>query len=48
MDWSGSGYVEVESFCERSNEPSGSIKCWESIEELHKLWPLEWYSAPQR
>jgi hypothetical protein len=28
-------------------KPSGSIKCWETTEWLHKLWPLEWYSAPQ-
>jgi hypothetical protein len=37
----------VESSCEFGNEPSGSIKCWESTEWLHNLWPLEWYSAPQ-
>jgi hypothetical protein len=37
----------VESSCELGNEPSGSIKCWESTEWLHNLWPLEWYSAPQ-
>jgi hypothetical protein len=24
-----------------------SIKCWESTEWLHNLWPLERYSAPQ-
>jgi hypothetical protein len=35
----------VESSCERGNEPSGSIKCWETTEWLHNLWPLEWYSA---
>jgi hypothetical protein len=29
------------------NEPSGSIKCWESTEWLHNLWLLERYSAPQ-
>jgi hypothetical protein len=29
------------------NEPSGSIKCWETTQWLHNLWPLEWYSAPQ-
>jgi hypothetical protein len=28
----------VESSCELSNEPLGSIKCWEST---------KWYSAPQ-
>jgi hypothetical protein len=37
----------VESSCERGNEHSCSIKCWESTEWLHNLWPLEWYSAPQ-
>jgi hypothetical protein len=31
-----------ESSCECGNEPSGSIKCWETIEWLHNLWPLEW------
>jgi hypothetical protein len=36
----------VESCCERGNEPSGSIKCWETTDWLHNLWPLEWYSAP--
>jgi hypothetical protein len=35
-----------DSSCERGNEPSGSIKCWETIEWLHNFWPLEWYSAP--
>jgi hypothetical protein len=25
------------------NEPSGSIKCWESTEWLHVLWPIDWY-----
>jgi hypothetical protein len=37
----------VESSCELGNEPSVSIKCWESTEWLHNLWPLERYSAPQ-
>jgi hypothetical protein len=37
----------VESSCELGNEPSGSIKCWESTEWLHNLWPLEQHSAPQ-
>jgi hypothetical protein len=29
----------VESSCKLDNEPSGSIKCWETTEWLHKLWP---------
>jgi hypothetical protein len=33
--------------CKLGNEPSGSIKCWESTEWLHKLWALKWYSSPQ-
>jgi hypothetical protein len=37
----------VESSCELGNEPSGSIKCWETKEWLHNLWPLERYSPPQ-
>jgi hypothetical protein len=29
------------SSCEIGNEPSGSIKCWETVEWLHSWWPLE-------
>jgi hypothetical protein len=49
VDWIGqaSGKVQVESSCEHGNEPSCSIKCWETTEWLYQLWPLEWYSAPQ-
>jgi hypothetical protein len=37
----------VESSCELGNEPSGSIKCWESAKWLHNLLPIEWYLASQ-
>jgi hypothetical protein len=37
----GSGQVQVESSCESGNVPSGSIKCSETTEWLHNLWPLE-------
>jgi hypothetical protein len=50
MGWSGVkwiGLAVVESSCELGNEPSGSIKCWESTEWLHNLWPLEWFTAPR-
>jgi hypothetical protein len=49
VDWIGLAQdtVQVESSCELGNESSGSIKCWESTEWLHNLWPLERYSAPQ-
>jgi hypothetical protein len=29
LEWSGLGQVQVESSCERGNDPLGSIKCWE-------------------
>jgi hypothetical protein len=29
VDWTG---LPQESFCECGNEPSGSIKCWETVE----------------
>jgi hypothetical protein len=42
VDWIGlTRWVEVASSCEHSNEPSGSIKCWETIEWVHKWWALK-------
>jgi hypothetical protein len=32
LDWSGSGYGQVESSCEFDIEPLCSLKCWETIE----------------
>jgi hypothetical protein len=29
------------SSCQLGNEPSGSVKCWESIEWLQSWWPLQ-------
>jgi hypothetical protein len=34
LDWSSYGEEHVESSCEFDTEPSGSMKCWETIE-----WP---------
>jgi hypothetical protein len=50
MLWTGLAWLRIGTsgeFCELGNEPSGSIKCWETTEWLHNLWPLEWYSSPQ-
>jgi hypothetical protein len=49
VDWIGLAQDRYRwrALCELGNEPSGSIKCWETTEWLHNLWPLEWYSAPQ-
>jgi hypothetical protein len=33
VDRSGSGQVQVDSSCERGNEPLGSIKCWATVSE---------------
>jgi hypothetical protein len=41
LDLADSGQGQVESSCEHGNEPSGSMKCWESIEWLYNWWPLE-------
>jgi hypothetical protein len=45
VDWIG--LVLDRYSCERGDEPSVSIKCWETTEWLHNFWSLESYSAPQ-
>jgi hypothetical protein len=35
--------MQVQSLCACSNEPSGSTKCWETIELLHNWRPLEYH-----
>jgi hypothetical protein len=45
LDWSGSGLGPVEGTCEHSNEPSGSTKCPEVVEQLSNWQPLEGGSA---
>jgi hypothetical protein len=37
----------VESSCELGNEASGFINAGKLPSGLHKLWSLEWYSAPR-
>jgi hypothetical protein len=39
VDWIGLG--QVESSCECGNEPSGSIKCWETIERFANKMELQ-------
>jgi hypothetical protein len=41
MDWIG----EVAGFCEYGNEPSGSIKCEEFLDQLETGWLLKKYSV---
>jgi hypothetical protein len=36
----------MEGSCEHGNEPSGSIKYWEALEELHNWRLLKMSSAP--
>jgi hypothetical protein len=38
----------VEGSCQHSNEPSGSIKCWQFLEYLHNWWFFKKRSAPLR
>jgi hypothetical protein len=35
----------VESSCECGDGPSGSMKCWKTIECLHDWWPHKYCSA---
>jgi hypothetical protein len=37
----------VEGSCEHGNEPPGSIKCWEVLEQLHNWQLLKKGSAPR-
>jgi hypothetical protein len=39
LDWSGSGQEPVGESCEHGDELSGSIECWEALEQLHN-WQL--------
>jgi hypothetical protein len=40
LDLSGSGLGPVKGSCEHGDEPSGSIKCWEILEQLSDCWLL--------
>jgi hypothetical protein len=41
IGWGGVEWISLESSCEFGIEPSGSIKCWETIEWPNNWWPLE-------
>jgi hypothetical protein len=41
MDWIDLAQGSVGGSCEHGNEPSGSMKCWEILEGLHKWRPLK-------
>ena len=34
LDWAGPGYRQVAAACECGNEPSGSVKCGEFLDQL--------------
>jgi hypothetical protein len=36
----------VEGSCEHGNDSSGSIKCWEILEEMRNWWLLKKGSVP--
>ena len=46
LDFSGSGWGEVEGSCECRNEPSGSVKCVEFLVQLSTCYLLKTDSAP--
>ena len=48
LDWAGTGQGQMEDACECGNEPSGSTKCWEFLDQLQNqlasqegLWTME-------
>ena len=46
LDWAGPGQGQVADACECGNEPSGSIKCGEFLDQLQTSQLLEKDSAP--
>jgi hypothetical protein len=48
MDWIhlAQNRDQMEGSCERDNEPSSSIKCWEILKYLSDWWLLKKDSAP--
>jgi hypothetical protein len=41
LDTSVSGQGPLTGCCEHGNEPTGSIKCWEILEEVRDWWLLK-------
>jgi hypothetical protein len=41
MDWFCSGWGQVASSCERDNETSGFVTCWEILDQLRNCQPLK-------
>ena len=46
MDWAGLGQRQVADACECGNEPSGSVKCGEFLDQLQTRQRLKKDSAP--
>ena len=46
LDWAGPGQGQVADACECGNEPLGSVKCGEFIDQLQTRYLLRKDSAP--
>ena len=46
LDWAGPGQRQVADACECDNEPSGSVKCGEFLDQLQTSQLLKKDSAP--
>ena len=46
LDWAGPGQRQVADACECGNEPSGSVKCGEFLDQLQTSQLLKKVSAP--
>ena len=47
LDWAGLGQGQVGDACECGNEPSGSVKCGEFLDQLQTSQLLKKDSAPR-
>ena len=47
LDWAGPGQIQVADACECGNEPSGSVKCGEFLDQLQTSQLLKKDCAPQ-
>ena len=46
LDWAGTGQRQVEDACECGDEPSGSVKCGEFLDQLQTSQLVKKDSAP--
>jgi hypothetical protein len=46
LNYLDSGHGAVEGSCDHGNEPSGTVKCWETLKYMNDCQLLNKHSAP--